>query len=172
MRSRSPRFMPKVLVTVSIVAALALTAACGGGKVRNGDTNGTAKQITIALSDSPSATALKAIAPEFKKSTGVEVKFVDLPYNQLATKVLLASKKSSNAFDVIQFDSPMLASLAAGGALADIGEKVTSSIAYGYSDFPAPVQDYAKYRGTTYAIPLSTEPYVLWYRTDLFTSSG
>ena len=84
----------------------------------------------------------------------------------------MASKKASNAFDVIQFDSPMLASLAAGGALADIGQGHDPSSSYGYSDFPTPVQDYAKFQGKTYAVPLSTEPYVLWYRTDCTAGSG
>ena len=63
MRSRSPRFMPTIGVAVSTAAILVVTAACGGGKVRNGDSNGTAKQITVAVSDSPSATALKASPP-------------------------------------------------------------------------------------------------------------
>ncbi|WP_162529276.1 extracellular solute-binding protein [Segeticoccus rhizosphaerae] len=144
-------------------------AACSGGSGgAQGNPSGTAKQITVAISDSPSATALKKVAPAFTAQTGVEVKFVSLPYAQLAAKVLLSSKKSSSAFDVIQFDSPMLASLAAGGALKDIQSQVSSSSTYDVSDFPQPVQDYAKYQGKTYAVPLSTEPYVLWYRTDLF----
>ncbi len=168
MRSRTRPPARSICVLASLATALTLVAACGAGKAGNGKTNGTAKQITVAVSDSPSATALKAIAPAYTKKTGVKVKFVDLPYNQLAAKVLLASKKASDAYDVIQFDSPMLASLAAGGALADIGAKAAGSAAYDYADFPAAVQDYAKYQNKTYALPLSTEPYVLWYRTDLF----
>jgi ABC-type glycerol-3-phosphate transport system substrate-binding protein len=151
------------------VFTVAGAAACSGGSGgAQGNPSGTAKQITVAISDSPSATALKKLAPAFTAKTGVKVKFVSLPYAQLAAKVLLSSKKSSSAFDVIQFDSPMLASLAAGGALKDIQSQVSSSSTYDVSDFPQPVQNYAKYQGKTYAVPLSTEPYVLWYRTDLF----
>lgn len=151
------------------LTTLALAAVACSSSTPAGSPTGTASEITVAVSDSPSATALKALAPAFTAKTGIKVKFVDLTYNQLAAKVLLASKKSSSAFDVIQFDSPMLASLAAGGALADIGSKVSSSAPYDVSDFSAAVQDYAKYQSISYSVPLSTEPYVLWYRTDLFT---
>ncbi len=173
MRTTSIRPARPVWAAVWAAAVtLSLATGCGSGGAGKGNATGTTKKITVAVSDSPSAVALKAIAPGFTKKTGVAVTFVELPYNQLAAKVLLASKNSSQAYDLIQFDSPMLASLAAGGALSDIGTKVTSSAAYDHTDFPAPVQEYAKYHGTTYAVPLSTEPYVLWYRTDLFRKLG
>ena len=160
---------------MAVVAATALTlagAGCGsddGGGA--GDAGGTAKEITVAVSSSPSATALRKAAPGFERESGVKVKFVELPYAQLAAKVLLSAKQGGG-YDVIQFDSPMLAPLAAGGALAKLDEQVSSSAAYDQDDFPEKVQDYAKYQGTTYAVPLSTEPYVLWYRTDLFDEVG
>lgn len=153
--------------TLAIAVMVGLTS-CGSSGGASGDANGTAKTITVAVSSSPSATALRKIAPGFEKKTGVHVKFVDLPYAQITAKVLLAAKQGSGGYDVIQFDSPMLAPLAAGGALADIDHQVASSAAYDASDLPAQVRNYAQYRGRMYAVPLSTEPYVLWYRTDLF----
>jgi ABC-type glycerol-3-phosphate transport system substrate-binding protein len=160
-------------VSVAVLATATAMAAVGcGGSKGSGDANGTAKEITVAVSSSPSDTALRKMAPGFEKQTGIKVKFVELPYQQLAAKVLLAARQGSGGYDVVQFDSPMLAPLAAGGAIADIGSRVTSSTIYDNSDFPKQVQDYAKYRGTTYAIPLSTEPYVLWYRKDLFKKLG
>jgi multiple sugar transport system substrate-binding protein len=156
-----------------LAAAVTGVAACGSSDDdRSGSTGGTADEITVAVSSSPSATALRKMAPGFEKKTGVKVKFVELPYQQIAAKVLLATRQGSGGYDVIQFDSPMLAPLAAGGALADIGQQVTTSKTYDNSDFPEQVQDYAKYKDTTYAVPLSTEPYVLWYRTDLFKQLG
>jgi ABC-type glycerol-3-phosphate transport system substrate-binding protein len=147
-----------VVVTVGIGAC----SAGGGGK----------DEITVAVSSSPSATAMEALAPAFTKQTGIKVNFVNLPYAQLAAKVLLSSRERGHGYDVIQFDSPMLSSLANGGALADIGSEATASASYDYADIPAQVQQYAKYHGTTYALPLSTEPYVLWYNTKLFTRLG
>lgn len=152
----------RVRISTLMAAALAL-AACGSG-----GSDSSAKSITVAVSSSPSATALEALAPAFEKKTGIKVSFVNLPYAQLAAKVLLSSKEPGHEYDVIQFDSPMLASLANGGALADIGQRARQSPSYAQADIPAQVQKYAQYHGTTYALPLSTEPYVLWYNTALF----
>lgn len=162
----------------AMAAVLLATTGCGGsdeGDAGAGGATGsttTADEITVAVSSSPSADALRRVAPAFEAETGVRVRFVDLPYQQLAAKVLLAARQQGDGYDVIQFDSPMLAPLAAGGALADIGERVDSSAAYAAEDFPEQVRDYATYDDTTYAVPLSTEPYVLWYNTALFDELG
>jgi ABC-type glycerol-3-phosphate transport system substrate-binding protein len=112
------------------------------------------------------------MAPEFEKQTGVKVKFVDVPYADLAAKVLLDAKKPKGSYDVIQYDSPMLAPLVGGGALADVGARATGSTPYDIGDFPDQVREYAQYDGKMYGLPLSTEPYVLWYNTDLFSKLG
>jgi multiple sugar transport system substrate-binding protein len=65
----------------------------------------------------------------------------------------------------------MLAPLVAGGALASLADRVTSA-AYDINDIPAQVREYASYKGTQYGLPLSTEPYVLWYRTDKLKEAG
>jgi multiple sugar transport system substrate-binding protein len=160
------RLKIRTIPVLAVAAALGL-AACSGGAG-----HGSADAITVAVSSSPSATALEALAPAFEKKTGIKVTFVNLPYAQLAAKVLLASKEPGHAYDVIQFDSPMLASLANGGALANLGPQARQSASYDFADIPAQVQQYAQYHGTTYALPLSTEPYVLWYNTSLFGKLG
>src|SRR5215203_1679284 len=72
-------------------AALLGVAGCGSQGGMSGNEKGTANEITVAVSSSPSATALRKMAPGFEKQTGVMVKFVELPYEQLASKVLLAA---------------------------------------------------------------------------------
>jgi ABC-type glycerol-3-phosphate transport system substrate-binding protein len=43
---------------------------------------------------------------------------------------------------------------------------------YELSDFPEQIQQYQEYRGTTYGLALSTEPFVLWYRTDMYKAAS
>src|SRR3954468_8130091 len=117
------RRIRRMILAVLATAAVVAVVGCGGGGKRSGDANGTADEITVAVSSSPSATALRKMAPGFEKQTGVKVKFVELPYQQLAAKALLAARQGTGGYDVVQFDSPMLAPLAAGGALADIGSQ-------------------------------------------------
>jgi multiple sugar transport system substrate-binding protein len=124
--------------------------------------------ITVEVTSSPSDTALRALAPQFTAATGIKVNFVEVPYTDVATKILLASKEGTSQFDVVQFDSPMMAPLAAGHALANLGPPANASAAYDAADFSPQVQNYAKYNGVSYSLPLSTEPYILWYNTALF----
>ncbi|WP_176308531.1 ABC transporter substrate-binding protein [Micromonospora sp. NBS 11-29] len=157
-------------MTATVAAAITTTLVIAGcGEDAGGSED---KTITVAISSSPSATALKALAPGFEKETGIKVEFVDIPYAQLAAKTLLAAKQPKGGYDVVQFDSPMLAPLAGGGALTDIGGRAEGSSSYDYADIPDQVKDYAKYRNTTYGLPLSTEPYVLWYNSDLFSKNN
>jgi multiple sugar transport system substrate-binding protein len=127
--------------------------------------------ITVAVSSSPSATALRALGAEFATQTGATVQFVDLPNADITAKLLLASKQSTGGYDIMQFDSPSLAPLVAGGALADLTERVKEP-AYDITDFSAQVQEYAQINGKTYSLPLSSEPYILWYRTDKLSAAG
>ena len=163
---RAARLKVPLAVVAVATAALGIAACSGSGS------HGGGNSITVAVSASPSATALEALAPAFEKKTGIKLSFVNLPYAQLAAKVLLSSREPGHGYDVIQFDSPMLASLANGGALADIGPQARRSASYDYADIPTQVQQYAQYHGTTYALPLSTEPYILWYNTRLFSKLG
>lgn len=162
--SRSPKYLR---VAGCLVASAVVVAACGSGGNAN-DGGGEADVISVAISSSPSSDALQAVAEDFEAETGVTVEFVDIPYDQLASQILLGARQPDQGFDVVQYDSPMLASLAEAGALADVTDRVESSEAYDGGDFSDQVREYAQYGGTSYGIPLSTEPYVLWYRSDLF----
>lgn len=151
-----------------LMALPLVLAACGNEE----ESGGTSDSITIAISSSPSADALRAIASDFEDDTGVTVEFVDIPYDQLASQLLLSTRQQDQGFDVIQFDSPMLAALVEAGALAELTERVETSETYNADDFSEQVNEYARFDGAAYGIPLSTEPYVLWYRTDLFDELG
>jgi ABC-type glycerol-3-phosphate transport system substrate-binding protein len=155
---------------LAVVLAGAAVAACGGGS--GGAASGGGKSITVLITSSPSASALKSIAPGFTKQTGISVKFVTVPYESITTKLLLANRSGSSSYDVAQVDSPMMAPLVAAGALTPMKDFLAKHPDYRASDFPAKVQEYTQYQGTPYALPLSTEPYVVFYRTDIYKKLG
>ena len=186
MTQTRPPAPPKLLAVLG--AAMLVASACGAGAATGSPAESTTAapvattadesqpatsggKITVAVASSPSATALREMGAAFAAKTGIEVEFVELPYGDLTPKVLLAAKEGTGGFDVIQYDSPMLAPLVAGGALASLDDLVTSE-AYDISDIPDQVREYAQYKGVQYGLPLSTEPYALWYRTDRFEDAG
>jgi ABC-type glycerol-3-phosphate transport system substrate-binding protein len=110
MRQRS-RGLPKALAVLG--AAMLVVTACGAGAATQAPTKsqapaetqaptesqgggGADTKLTIALSSSPSATALRAMGDAFSKETGITIEFVDIPYGDIATKVLLAATSSSS----------------------------------------------------------------------------
>jgi len=151
-------------VTALLALATMLVAACGQSSASDHPSS-----ITVLVTSSPSETAMKALAPGFTKETGIAVNFVEVPYAEVATKLLLAAKANQSTYDVSQFDSGFLAALAAGGALTPLDGFLKNTPAYDVKDFPQKVLDYTKYNGVPYGLNLSTEPYILWYRTDLFS---
>ena len=161
-------------LVLGVAAVLAFEAtACSSNNGPGGSPGDTgAQSLTIALTSSPSADALESIAKDFQQETGITVNIVQLTYDQISTKVLLAAGQTKAAYDIVQFDSPMYPALVSGGALADLSSYVKNSTKYDYSDFSAQVQDYAMYGDKIMSIPLSTEPYVLWSNTDLMTKAG
>ncbi|MDR2382044.1 MAG: extracellular solute-binding protein [Bifidobacteriaceae bacterium] len=162
----------KTLTCLVAVALFGTGALAGCGQDNDAATDGANQSITIALSSSPSEVALREIAKEFEAATGIAVTIVDLTYEQIGTKVLLAGKQNTASYDVVQFDSPMLAALAAGGALADIGTYIAESDKYDAADVPEQVQEYSKFNGTSYGVALSTEPYILWNNAKLLADNG
>lgn len=176
------RALPALVVTVLLAAA----SGCGSDDKSSGTSASTAApagentttpkstdKITVVVSPGPSEDALKAVAPGFTSETGIAVDFVEIPYGDLLTKLLLSAKAGKSNYDVVQYDGPMIRALTEVDGLAKLDDLIAGSPAYDGADFSQKLQDYAKSDdGQTYGLPLSTEPYLLWYRTDLFDKLG
>ena len=128
--------------------------------------------LTMLVMDSPSANGLKALAKTYQADTGIEIKFVEVPYEQLATKVILAAKSGQATYDLAQVDAGYLPQIVTAKALVSLDDFIKADTEYSYDDFPDGLKEYAKYDAVSYSVPLSTEPYLQWYRTDLYKDLG
>jgi multiple sugar transport system substrate-binding protein len=151
------------------VSAVALSA-CSTAAAPQSDEK--PDKLTVMITNSPSAGALQALAPAFTEESGIEVEFVDVPYDQLGTKLVLAGQSNTSTFDIAQFDGASLASNVPAGGLLPLDDLIAADSAYDLADFPESLQDYSKFDGKTYGVPLGTEPYVQFYRTDLYEQAG
>lgn len=159
---------------LAVVAALALTAgvtSCSSSQ-NTKSASGGGGTVNVLITSSPSASAMEALAPKFTKDTGIKVKFIQTDYNSGPTKVLLAHRSNKADYDLFQIDKPFFPQLANAGALTDLGPYLKKTPSYGLSDFSQQIQTYQKYKNTTYGLALSTEPFVLWYRTDMYQAAG
>jgi len=129
-------------------------------------------EITVALITSPTNDAIQSLIPQFTSETGIKVNVVSADWTSGHQKELLAFQSKKGLYDVVQFDDPYLPAFAAGGFLEPLDDFLQTSQEYGAKDIPQPILDYGKFKGTTYALDLSSEPYLFWYRTDLFNKAG
>jgi multiple sugar transport system substrate-binding protein len=132
----------------------------------------TCDAINVFLIPSPSADAIKAMTPGFTEATGIDVNFTEVEYGTAHQKALLSVQSKQGAYDVVQFDNTFLAAFAKAGALTDIGDWVANSAEYDISDIPTSLQNYGDFDGTKYGLMLSTEPFIQWYRGDIYDKLG
>jgi sorbitol/mannitol transport system substrate-binding protein len=167
--------MKKRSVLIAAGAALLLgVTGCSPGTPDGGvpQEEGTPDKLTMLVTASPSADGLKALAETYKDETGIEIEFVEVPYAQLATKIILAAQSGESTFDMAQVDGFTLPQIVAGGGLLGLDDYLAEDEDYDYADFPDGLKEYAKQDGVSYGLPLSTEPYLQWYRTDLYDELG
>lgn len=128
-------------------------------------------EINVFTIPSPSADALKKMAPLFTAKTGIKVNFSSTEYGTAHQKALLSIKSKQGAFDVVQFDNTFLPAFAYAGALAPLDDYQKSD-AYDLNDFSPALQKYGTYGGKTYGLVLSTEPFITWYRKSILAKAN
>jgi ABC-type glycerol-3-phosphate transport system substrate-binding protein len=159
------------VILAGCTAAGSGTSGTGGASVPQ-DKN-KPSSLTMLVTSSGSENGLKALADTYKQKTGITIDFVEVASGDLATKEILAAKSKQNTFDLAMVDGFTLPAVAAAGALVPLDGYLKSDTAYDYKgDFPQGLKDYAQYKGVSYTVPLSTEPYLQWYRTDLYSQLG
>jgi multiple sugar transport system substrate-binding protein len=131
-----------------------------------------ADDLNLYLIPSPSASAIQSFIPAFTEKTGITVNVTEVPYGEAHQKLLLSVQQGQGQYDVAQFDNTFLAPYGAAGTMQPLDARIAASAEYDIADFEQGQQDYGKYNGQTLGLTLSTEPMILWYRTDLFADLG
>ncbi|MCH6231510.1 extracellular solute-binding protein [Microbacterium sp. CFH 31415] len=163
-----------VLLVAGLAAAMILAGCSAGSTPSEGvpQEEGTPDSLTMLVTASPSADGLRALATEYESETGVAIEFVEVPYEQLATRIILASQSGESTFDMAQVDGFTLPQIVAANGLLSLDDYIADDADYDYDDFPEGLKEYAKQDGVSYGLPLSTEPYLQWIRTDLYDELG
>lgn len=171
------RYLAATLAGTATAAVILAGCAAPSSPAGSGDTvpqdPNEPSSLTMLVTSSGSAKGLAALATAYESKTGIAIEFVEVASGDLPTKEILAAKSKQHTFDLAMVDGFTLASVAAAGALVPLDGYLKSDEVYDYeADFPQGVKDYAQYKGISYTVPLSTEPYLQWYRTDLYEELG
>lgn len=164
-----------------VASALLAGALVLGGcstPVADGETSGPSQaeekpdKLVMLVTPSGSYTNLQQLAEKYTAKTGITIEFVEAPSDQLPTKIILAAQSKQNIFDMTMVDAFTMAQVVKAKALVPLDDYLETDETYDYADFPDGLKAYGKVGDVSYGLPLSTEPYLQWYRTDLFDELG
>ena len=168
-RKRSVVFASMVVAIVAVAVASGTSLAKSGGAVAGCPTpDPNNKTLNLLLIDSPSADAIKSFIPAWEKKTGIKVNVTSYDYNVAHQKELLSYKQHAGAYDVAQFDNTYIVPFGSQNLMTPLDACVKSP-AYDMNDFPKSLRNYGDYKGHTLGLMLSTEPFILWYRKDIYS---
>ena len=126
------------------------------------------EQINLLTLNSPTAYALKALAPSFAAKTGIALKIITMPYDELYKAAL--ESRDSKAYDLIRLDMAWLTEI--GGAIflpIDLSSDPYKTISESFSTkIP---RDYYYSDNKIVALPFDISAQMLYYRKDLFEDS-
>ena len=80
-----------------------------------------AAKITVIVPNGGEGDGLRAAAKDYTAATGVEVEFVQAPYEQVFDKAANAANTKSGAYDIVLMDDPWIPFFAENGHLAEMG---------------------------------------------------
>lgn len=141
------------------VAALTATACGAGGPVESGSAD---DDVTV-LVEAGGRAELTDVAEVCEGSTGLDVTFVELPYDGLFNRLSSEFSAGTVSFDVAALDSVWLPSFK--DALQPIDELFTEEVKQDI--FPALVEE-AEVDGHFIGMPAWTNAEIILYRKDLF----
>jgi len=166
----------KLSLGASLGASLAACAPGGGGSSSKGASGsstasgGGGKSITIGMeAGSPYQTFYSKLAPKFTADTGIKVKILGVPHDNMHQQFLSDALSGTGAYDVYESDQPWVPEFASKGFLVPLDDRIEPA---DRSDFAGNTLETVTYQGKLYALPFLVHNTVLYYRTDLFEKAG
>ncbi|MBS4206873.1 sugar ABC transporter substrate-binding protein [Bacillus sp. FJAT-50079] len=178
------------LVAVLTLVMSLLLAACGGGTASNSNNengekkpeqNETASKskdtLTIATVNNPDMQIMQKMTKDFEAETGIEVKFVVLPENELRKKVTEDVALGAGQFDIVTigtYDTPIWAENGWIESLHPFFESLTDEEKneYDIEDIFTAVKNALSYDEELYALPFYAESSMLYYNIEMFEKAG
>lgn len=132
---------------------------------------GVGKTLDILLHNDPSFSVGKRLQHEISHLLGGNVRFHAVPFDDIRIRTLANAEKAVSEFDIVAVDLPWIGEYATRGILMPLDDLVAES-RINRADFHAGEWEGTHAEGRQYAVPLLTNPEVLFYRRDIFDACG
>lgn len=168
------RARPVALALFAVVAILALAAYQPAEAVNWRQAEGTS--LVLGFNKHAYADALQPLVPEFEALTGIKVTFEVYAQDEFMNKRLIDLSSGAGVFDIVMMDQSVVQYANAGWIeplddyfanpdLVDLAE-------YDFDDYLPAMLKEGTVNGRLYALPITGEAQILFYRKDLFEEKG
>jgi len=127
--------------------------------------------LDILLYNDPSFFIDQKLQGEVSHLLGGKIRFHGLPFDDVRLRTLANAEKTVSDFDIVAVDLPWIGEYATRGILMPLGDLVAGS-AINRADFHPAEWEGTHAEGHQYALPLSINPEVLFYRRDMLDAAG
>ena len=152
-----------IMISGLIVFTLGLLCLNLGGAFAEEPLKGTS--IRVLTFRDPLIDAVKKMAPEFTKTTGIKVIIDDFPYEELAEKIAIELVAGTGKYDLMTVDEPWVPQFA---QLFIPFKEWRGSDSVNLSDFLGAALKGGTWKGILYGFPFNGNVYMPLYRKDLF----
>jgi ABC-type glycerol-3-phosphate transport system substrate-binding protein len=161
-----------LLSWVRVASANTFADWVNGLKAKQGGT-----EIRVLAISHPSTDAMRALAPDFERSTGIKVTWEIVGSSEIMSKQLLAQTARESSYDVYMVRGVSLAEYDAKRVLADLSPYIKNPQLtpsdYDYDDLIRAYRDgLGVYNNKVLGIPVAGETFFISYRRDLFEKYG
>jgi multiple sugar transport system substrate-binding protein len=166
--------MTKRLLTAAFIALTAVSPA-------RADDDAAAKAVEAAKQFTGSAITVVAEAglqalldtqytgPEWEKLTGIKVKVVELPFEEIYPKTILEKQAGTGGYDVVLVSPAWLADMVSNSAVEPLDPYIEKYGVKGeFDDINPAFKDWMSYKGKIYGLVVDGDVLVTYYRRDLF----
>ena len=164
------------MVAVGSTAA-PLLSACGGNNSSGGKKDLKGSKVTVATVSNSQMEDMQKLSGDFTKQTGIKVKFLTLPENNLRQKITQDVAMNGGAFDLVMisnYETPFYAQNKWILSLEPFFSKMKSKEknTYDLGDILKVWKTSLSYKNARYSLPFYGESSMLFYRKDLFKKAG
>ena len=107
--------------------------------------------------------------PEWEKLTGIKVKVVELPFEEIYPKTILEKQAGTGGYDVVLVSPAWLADMVSNSAVEPLDAFIEKYGVKGeFDDINPAFKDWMSYKGKIYGLVVDGDVLVTYYRRDLF----
>src|SRR5438477_3064901 len=156
------------MATLGLVIALVAGACAGAGGGGGGTTT-----VTLAAVDNPQMADLKQLIGDFQSShSGIQVKVVTLPEDQLRQQVTQDVAANSGRYDLFTIGTYEVPLWAKKGWIENLSPYIAKDSSYAPDDLIPGIRTALTYNSNLYAVPFYGESSMLMYRKDMLAAKN